>query len=88
MPGTKLADVLYYLRRAEGVSPEELMHRFQWKRETAVTAVSDLRLYYGIDSKRFHDGRYRIVATLNSGNAAPTSPRIIASHEQVGPVSN
>ena len=88
MPGTKLADVLYFLRREEGVAPEELMQRLNWKRETAITAISDLRLYYGIRGKRCHDGRYRIVATLDSGNAAPPSPRIIASHEQVGPVSN
>ena len=61
MPGTKLADVLYYLRRPEGVAPEELMQRFNWTRPTALTAISDLRMY-GIRGKRCHDGRYRIVS--------------------------
>lgn len=60
-PGTKLADVLYYLRRPEGVAPEELMQKFNWKRETALTAISDLRMY-GIRGKRCHDARYRIVS--------------------------
>src|SRR6185503_5901718 len=36
MPGTKLADVLYFLRREEGVAPEELMQRFNWTRPTAL----------------------------------------------------
>ena len=61
MPGTKLADVLYYLRRAEGVAPEELMQRFNWTRPTALTAISDLRMY-GIRGRRCHDGRYRILS--------------------------
>ncbi len=59
-PGTKLADVRYYLKRPEGIAPEELMQLFGWKRPTALTAISDLRLYYGIVSKRCGDGRYRI----------------------------
>lgn len=61
MPGTKLADVLYCLRRPEGVAPEELMQKFNWKRETAITAISDLRMY-GIRGKRCHDARYRLVS--------------------------
>jgi hypothetical protein len=61
MPGTKLADVLYYLRRPEGVAPEELMQKLKWKRETAISAISDLRMY-GIRGKRCHDGRYRIAS--------------------------
>jgi hypothetical protein len=86
-PGTKLADVLYLISRPEGVDPEELMRMLGWTRTTALTAISDLRMY-GIVGKRCGDGRYRVLATLNSGNAAPPSPRMIASHEQVGPVSN
>ena len=61
MPGTKLADVLYYLRRPEGVAPEELMQKLNWKRETAISAISDLRMYYGIRGRRSHDGRYRVI---------------------------
>jgi hypothetical protein len=61
-PGTKLADVLYYLRRPDGVAPEELMRLFGWKRPTTLTAISDLRLYYGIVSRRYEDGRYRFVS--------------------------
>lgn len=85
--GTKLADVFYLIHRPEGVIPEELTQMLGWTRGTALTAISDLRAY-GIVSKRCGDGRYRVLATLDSGNATPPSPRMIASHEQVGPVSN
>lgn len=61
MPGTKLADVLYYLKRAEGVSIEELQRALGWSRQAAQTGIYEMRLY-GIVTKRGQDGRYRIVS--------------------------
>lgn len=58
--GTKLSSVLYYLKRPEGVSLDELMHWLGWNRQSAQTGICDLRMF-GIVSKRGPDGRYRIV---------------------------
>lgn len=60
-PGTKLADVLYYLKRPEGVSLEELMQSLGYTRQGAHTGISEMRLY-GIVAKRGIDGRYRVVS--------------------------
>jgi hypothetical protein len=85
--GTKLADVFYLINRPEGVDPDELVKMLGWTRSTSLTAISDLRTY-GIVSKRCGDGRYRVLATLDSGNGSASSAVNVSSHEQVGPVSN
>ena len=59
--GTKMADVFYLIHRPEGVDPEDLMKSLGWSRPTALTAISDLRMY-GIVPKRCGDGRYRVLA--------------------------
>lgn len=61
MPGSKLADVFYLIQRPDGVAPEELMKSLGWKRATAITAISDLRMF-GVVSERGEDGRYRAIA--------------------------
>jgi hypothetical protein len=59
---SKRQQVLAMLMRPEGVSLDEIVERFGWKRATAQTAVGyDLR-NYGVRGKRCHDGRYRAVA--------------------------
>lgn len=59
---SKRQQVLAMLMRPEGVSLDEIMARFGWKRATAQTAVGyDLR-NYGVRGHRCHDGRYRAVA--------------------------
>jgi len=57
-PGTKLSSVLYYLKRPEGVSVEELM-QLGWTRQAAQTGIYEMRLY-GIVPTRGPDGRYRV----------------------------
>lgn len=59
-PGTKLSSVLYYLKRPEGVSLDELMHSLGWNRMAAQAGIYDLRMF-GIVSRRGPDGRYRLV---------------------------
>ena len=59
-PGTKLSSVLYYLKRPEGVSLDELQEALQWNRNSAMSGIYDLRMF-GIVSKRGEDGRYRLV---------------------------
>jgi hypothetical protein len=59
---SKRQQVLAMLMRPEGVSLDEIVERFGWKRATAQTAVGyDLR-NYGVRGQRGHDGRYRAVA--------------------------
>ena len=59
---SKRQQVLAMLMRPEGVSLDEIVERFGWKRATAQTAVGyDLR-NYGVRGQRCHDGRYRAVA--------------------------
>lgn len=59
---SKRQQVLAMLMRPEGVSLDEIMVSFGWKRATAQTAVGyDLR-NYGVRGKRGSDGRYRAVA--------------------------
>jgi len=59
---SKRQQVLAMLMRPEGVSLDEIMERFGWKRATAQTAIGyDLR-NYGVRGHRCHDGRYRAVA--------------------------
>ena len=60
MPGTKLSSVLYYLKRPEGVSVEELMQSLGWTRQAAQTGIYEMRLY-GIVPTRGPDGRYRVM---------------------------
>lgn len=62
-PGTKLADVFYLIHRPEGVDPDEIMKMLGWTRPTALTAISDLRMY-GVVAKRCGDGRYRVLGTV------------------------
>jgi hypothetical protein len=57
-PGTKLSSVLYYLKRPEGVSVEELV-QLGWTRQAAQTGIYEMRLY-GIIPTRGPDGRYRV----------------------------
>jgi hypothetical protein len=85
---SKRQQVLALLMRPEGVSLDEICERFGWKRTTAQTSINYDLKNYGVRGVRCHDGRYRAVATLDSGNAAPPAPRIMPQHEQVGPVSN
>jgi hypothetical protein len=59
---SKRQQVLAMLMRPEGVSLDEIVERFGWKRATAQTAVGyDLR-NYGVRGQRGPDGRYRAVA--------------------------
>lgn len=59
---SKRQQVLAMLMRPEGVSLDEIMERFGWKRATAQTAVGyDLR-NYGVRGLRGPDGRYRAFA--------------------------
>jgi hypothetical protein len=59
---SKRQQVLAMLMRPEGVSLDEIVERFGWKRATAQTAVGDDLRKYGVRGKRCHDGRYRAVA--------------------------
>jgi hypothetical protein len=59
---SKRQQVLAMLMRPEGVSLDEIMVRFGWKRATAQTAVGDDLRKYGVRGKRGWDGRYRAVA--------------------------
>lgn len=61
MPGSKLADVLYYLKRPEGVSLDELQQSLGYSRQGAQTGIYEMKLY-GIVAKRCEDGRYRVVS--------------------------
>jgi hypothetical protein len=58
MPGTKLSSILYYLKRPEGLSVDELV-RLGWTRQAAQTGIYEMRLY-GIVPTRGPDGRYRV----------------------------
>jgi hypothetical protein len=59
---SKRQQVLAMLMRPEGVSLDEIMASFGWKRATAQTAVGyDLRTY-GVRGVRGPDGRYRAFA--------------------------
>lgn len=59
---SKRQQVLAMLMRPEGVSLDEIVERFGWKRSTAQTAVGYDLQNYGVRGQRGHDGRYRAVA--------------------------
>jgi hypothetical protein len=59
---SKRQQVLAMLMRPEGVSLDEIVAKFEWKRATAQTSIGyDLRPY-GVRGQRGPDGRYRAVA--------------------------
>jgi len=58
---SKRQQVLAMLMRPEGVSLDEIVTRFGWKRATAQSSIGyDLRKY-GVRGERGRDGRYRAV---------------------------
>lgn len=65
---SKRRQVADMLMRPEGVSVDEIVERFGWKRATAHTCVRfDVR-NYGIQGLRCRDGRYRAFSLPESGN--------------------
>lgn len=58
---SKKRQIVEWLKRPEGVSLEEIVESFGWKRSTAQTAVNYDIQTYGVRGKLCHDGRYRLV---------------------------
>jgi hypothetical protein len=58
---SKRQQVLAMLQRPEGVSLDEIVERFGWKRATAQTSIGYDLQGYGVRGVRGIDGRYRAV---------------------------
>lgn len=58
---SKRQQVLAMLQRPEGVSLDEIVERFGWKRTTAQTSIGYDLQGYGVRGVRGIDGRYRAV---------------------------
>jgi hypothetical protein len=58
---SKRAQVLAMLQRPEGVTLDEIVERFGWKRATAQTSIGYDLQRFGVRGVRCRDGRYRAV---------------------------